>query len=281
MICRKTITSWVSETSEQSGYTAGMNQHNPPDSPFGSTLRRWRQKRRFSQMALGLSANVSARHISFLETGRAKPSREMVLQLADSLAMPKPEANRALHLAGFAPAYPTRSAKDQDLAPIHRAIAHLLDNHMPYPAIALDRVWNMQAANAAAVTLLQDAGFAAHSNLLEALIAQPPALSKIVNWDEAIGLLLSRLHTEAQDTPMLEDLVQRLSCHYAAHAKGHSLDRSKAVIPTQFDIGGQVISVFSTIASFGSVQDIVLDDLKIELMFPMDAASEAYFRAML
>ncbi len=257
-----------------------MNKQSPPDSPFGSTLRHWRQKRRFSQMALGLSANVSARHICFLETGRAKPSREMVLQLADSLTMPKPEANRALHLAGFAPAYATRSAEDQDLAPIHRAIAHLLDNHMPYPAIALDRLWNMQAANAAAITLLQDAGFAGHNNLLEALISQPPERSKIVNWDETIGLLLSRLQVEAQDTPVLDDLVQRLSRHHATHAKGHRLDRSKAVIPTKFDIDGQIISLFSTIASFGSVQDIVLDDLRIELMFPMDTASDAYFQAM-
>lgn len=231
-------------------------------------------------MALGLSANVSARHISFLETGRAKPSREMVLQLADCLTMPKPEANRALHLAGFAPAYPTRSTNDQDLAPIHRAIALLLENQMPFPAIALDGNWNIKGGNAAALHLMQDFGFEGQSNLLEAIISQPPAESKIINWEEAIGLLLSRLHTETGVTPKLDALVQRLAQHFEKHATGSGFDRSKAVIPTQFLVGGKTISVFSTIASFGSVQDMVLDDLRIELTFPMDDASEAYFRAM-
>lgn len=256
-----------------------MKQPNLPSCPYGATLRGWRQKRRYSQMALGLSANVSARHISFLETGRAKPSREMVLQLADCLTMPMSEANRALHLAGFAPAYPTRSAKDQDLAPIHRAISFLLENQMPFPAIALDGSWNIKGGNAAAMRLMQVFGYEGHSNLLEAIISQPPASSKILNWEEAIGLLLSRLHTETGASPELDARVHRLTLHYEKHSTGRGFDRSKAVIPTQFLAGGKTISVFSTIASFGSVQDIVLDDLRIELTFPMDADSDAYFRA--
>lgn len=231
-------------------------------------------------MALGLSANVSARHISFLETGRAKPSREMVLQLADCLAMPKPEANRALHLAGFAPAYPTRSANDQDLAPIHRAISLLLEKQMPFPAIALDGCWNIKGGNAAAQALMRVLGYEGQANLLEAIISQVPEDSNIINWEEAIGLLLSRLQAEVGGVPELDALVSKLTRHYEKHATGQGFDRSKAVIPTQFAVGGNTISVFSTIASFGSVQDIVLDDLRIELMFPMDDVSEAYFRAM-
>ncbi len=257
-----------------------MNTHSIPDSTYGASLRGWRRKRRYSQMALGLSANVSARHISFLETGRAKPSREMILQLADCLAMPKLEANRALHLAGFAPAYPTRSAKDQDLSPIHRAIALLLENQMPFPAIALDSDWDIKGGNAAAMHLMKVFEYEGHSNLLDAIISQPPAESKILNWEEAIGLLLSRLQAEFGTSPALDARVIRLAHHYEKHATGHGFDRSKAVIPTQFAAEGKTISMFSTIASFGSVQDIVLDDLRIELTFPMDGVSEAYFRAI-
>ena len=258
-----------------------MKQQSFPESPFGALLRDWRQKRRFSQLALGHFANVSARHVSFLETGRARPSREMVLQLADSLAMPKAEANRALHLAGFASAYPLRPHDDTDLTPVSRAITHMLESHMPYPAIALDRLWNITAANAMAQKLLQAAGFAGFGNLLQALSAQSPEESAIENWEEAIGLLLVRLQAElhtGHPEPELRALAKNLNTRFALHSTGQRLDRSKAIIPTRFLINGQTVSLFSTIAAFGSVQDMVLEDMKIELMFPVDAQSEVYFQ---
>ena len=240
----------------------------------------WRKKRRFSQLSFGLLADVSPRHISFLETGRAKPSREMVLKLAKFLDMPKTETNRALLLAGFSPAYLTRSPDDIDLAPIHQAITMLLDNHMPYPAIGLDALWNIKMYNAAAVKLLSEAGLGGHTNMIEALIDQTPTQSAIENWDEAIGLLLEHLQTELSsrgDDPQLQNLVQKLSKHYLRYGGTTHIDNTKAVIPTRLKIGAQTISVFSTIVNFSTVQDITLNDLKIELMFPMDEASKAYF----
>ncbi len=252
-------------------------------SPFGNLLRDWRQKRRFSQLSLALVADVSARHVCFLETGRAQPSREMVLQLADSLAMPKAETNHALQLAGFTPAYLQRPVDDADLAPVHQAISHLLNSHMPYPAIALDDLWNIKAANKMAVMLLESSGFGGHKNLLEALASQTPEQSKIENWEETIGLLIARLRAETLISvpgPKLQTLVDNLISHFNNHAKGKGIDRTKAVISTSFNIDGRIISVFSTIASFGSVQDVVLDNLKVELMFPADEVAEAYFREM-
>jgi transcriptional regulator with XRE-family HTH domain len=250
------------------------------NSAYGLFLREWREKRRFSQLSLGHIANVSARHVSFLETGRAKPSREMVLQLGDCLSMPMAQINHALHLAGYSPAYKERTIDDADLVPIHRAIAHLLENHMPFPAIGLDRLWNIKAGNLAAMALLNDAGFAGHTNMLEALCDQTPQQSSIENWEEAIGLLLTRLHSEmlaGGSDPKIQKLVQKLTTHFERHAKGTGFDRTQAVMPTRFRIGPKIISVFSTIASFGSVQDVILDDYKIELMFPMDEASRDYF----
>ncbi len=249
-------------------------------SSFGTLLSDWRKKRRFSQLSFGLFAEVSPRHISFLETGRAKPSRNMVLKLAHCLNMPKADTNRALLLAGFAPAYHARAADDVDLAPIQQAITMLLENHMPYPAIGLDSLWNIKMCNAAAVKFLTDANLVGHTNMIEALIAQTPEQSAIENWNEAMALLLTHLQTELSTRgfdPQLQELAQKLSAHHDRYGEKTNIDKCQAVIPTRIKIGGQTISLFSTIVNFSTVQDITLHDLKIELMFPMDEASKAYF----
>jgi len=249
-------------------------------SNFGNLLSDWRKKRRFSQLSFGLYADVSPRHVSFLETGRAKPSRDMVLKLAGCLDMPKVETNRALLLAGFSPAYLSRPAGDADLIPIQKAISIMLDNHMPYPGIAVDRLWNIKAGNLAAMKFLIDAGFTGQSNLVDALCAQTPQQSSIENWEEAIGLVLERLHSElliAGSDPELEQLMQKLEKHFSRYRTFTAVDLTQAVIPTCFKIGDQIVSVFSTIASFGTVQDVILDDLKVELMFPLDEVSTSYF----
>ncbi len=122
-------------------------------SSYGDILSEWRKKRRFSQLIFGLYADVSTRHLSFLETGRAKPSREMVLNLADCLKMPRAEINRSLLAAGFSPAYQRRANNDVDLVPVQQAIDYLLANQMPYPAIVLDRHWNLIGVNADLATV--------------------------------------------------------------------------------------------------------------------------------
>lgn len=249
--------------------------------PYGDIMRDWRKKRRFSQLSLALETDISPRHLSFLETGRARPSREMVLRLADGLRMPKPDINRALLAAGFAPIYKARASDDADLAPVHQAIAVLLENHLPYPAIALDRHWTITHANAAAVNFLGAAGFGNYANLLDALTDQTPVTSSIINWEETVDLLVERLRVELSslgDDPVLAGRLEKLDAHLARFSTGMDIDRARAIIPTRFDIDGRTLSLFSTIAQFGAIQDLALDDLKIELMFPLDDATKTYFQ---
>ncbi len=246
-------------------------------------MRDWRRKRRHSQLSLALESDISPRHLSFLESGRANPSRDMVLRLADCLKMPKAEINRTLLSAGFAPLYMARAADHSDLAPVRQAIAGLLENHLPYPAIALDRHWTITGANAAAVNFLGAAGFGGYANLLEAMTDQTPETSSIVNWEETVSLLLARARAEMTslgDDPVLAGLVGNLAAHLGRHADGVDIDRARAVIPTRFRIGQQTLSLFSTIAQFGTVQDIALDDLKVELMFPLDDVTDRYCRGL-
>lgn len=252
-------------------------------SPYGGILSEWRKRRRFSQLTFALYADVSSRHLSFLETGRASPSREMVLKLADCLKMPKAETNRALLAAGFSPAYQERTNSNVDLAPIQLAINSLLANQMPYPAIVLDRHWNLIGANDVAKNLLEAVGFAGYKNLLEALADQSKIQSSIVNWEESIGLVLERLRTEieffGEDTILIE-LEYKLATSFNKHCLNPKFNRSQAIIPTQFRIGENIISLFSSIAQFGTVQDLSLYDIKVELMFPMNDTSRDYFNSL-
>ena len=248
---------------------------------FGDILREWRKVRRFSQLTFSLYAQISSRHLSFLETGRANPSREMILKLARCLDMPKFEVNRALEAAGFVPAYFARAQSDVDLAPLHQAISMMLTNHSPYPAVVFDQLWNIVDANDVAKKFLGDADFAGSSNLIEILAAQSETQSSIVNWRQTISLLLERLRTEIREGCNglgLVELEQKLAANYHLHYRELELDRSKAVIATQFLIGGNNLSLFSTIAQFGTVQDMVLDSLRVEMMFAHDEDTRSYFR---
>lgn len=249
--------------------------------PFGEILTSWRKKRRFSQLSFGLYANVSARHLSFLETGRASPSKEMVLKLAKYLEMPKQEVNRALLGAGFSPAYLARPMDHADLDPIQFALSNLIENHMPYPAIVLDKVWNLIGANDAAKNLLQAAGFAEYKNLLEALAEQSLEHSSIINWEESIRLVLERVRAEIisqGENKTLKQLEQRLSARLYEYFPVTNINTKQAVIPTSFQIGKKIISIFSTIAQFGTIQDLTMDGIKVELMFPLDESSNEYFQ---
>ena len=138
---------------------------------FGSILRKWRKQRRYSQLQLALELEISSKHISFLETGRSKASREMILRIGTFLFLPKREINRGLFSAGYAPIYSEFSADDEELKHVFNAVDQMLENHMPYPAIVLNQNWDVIKANNAAVQLLSNLGFEKHHNLVEAVIA--------------------------------------------------------------------------------------------------------------
>jgi transcriptional regulator with XRE-family HTH domain len=247
---------------------------------FGDIIREWRGLRRFSQLQLAMRAELSARHLSFLESGRARPSRDMVLRLASALEMPKAIANQALGAAGFAAAFPSLPADAPDLAPVRAAIAMTLANHDPYPAIVLDRGWTLVGANAGATAMFARAGAAADSrlNLIRMLISVADT-GFIENWAETAALTLARIRAEiAQFGPDAE--LAGLADDLARHPRLKSADvqgLNRAVAPTIFNIEGARVAMFSTIAQFGSVQDVVASELKVEMMFPVDAAARRYF----
>ncbi len=248
------------------------------DRSFGDVLRDWRQARRLSQLDLALAAEVSARHISFPESGRAEPSRAMTLKLAAALDMPKAAANDALRAAGYAAAYPVLSPGAADLAPVRRAISMTLKAHNPFPGIAINRGWDIIEANGCAREIF--AALGAGSNMIEFLIFLGD-LDIVENWEETAFLALLRLRSEIAHLggdARLEDHAARLGAH--PRLKGADLsmiDLDQAVIPTVFRFGDKRLSVFSTIAAFGSVQEVAASEIRIELMYPADEATGAFF----
>lgn len=243
---------------------------------FSDLLRQWRHTRRFSQLDLALEANVSARHISFLETGRAQPSREMIVQLGEALRVPLSVRNQMLNAMGFSPRYERHDWDAAAMAPIRRAIDHTLDRHAPFPAIATDRLWRLTRLNAPAQRMFGMFGAAEGSSMLE-LFRDPALWGMIENWPEVAHHSMLRLRTESAaqgGVPELNEMADFL----AEHAQvGASVGPT---IPTVFLFGAQRLAMFGTIAQFGSPVDPTLEELKIELFFPSDADTQAAFEVM-
>ncbi len=249
---------------------------------FGAVLKEWRGRRRMSQLDLGLAANVSARHISFLETGRSRPSRSMVRMLCDSLEMPHGARNAVLSAAGFAPAYRRRDLEDDDMAQVRAAVEWTLQRHDPFPAMALDKHWTIVRTNRSAAFILQGAGLAEGDSLLEALTQSERLAEVLDNWTEVAEHMIVRLRTESAHLggdPVLDAAVEKLTA--ALPVKPHGNDGPlPAVVPARYRAGETILSLFSTIAQFGSAEDIALAELKIELMFPADEPSRAMLLAL-
>lgn len=245
---------------------------------FADLLRRWRGARRVSQLELALRANVSARHLSFLESGRARPSRGMVLNLAGALDVPLAERNGLLGAAGFAPAYRARTAGDDALQLPEAALAWMLDRHAPYPGLALDRHWRIVRLNAPTQRLLAAAGLGVGDSLLEAVGSDGPLRPLIANWSEVALYMARRLQTESAHyggDPVLEAYRQQI----AADVPTANNLPAAAILPIMYQLGGERFAFFSTIAHFGGAEDIALDDLRIELMFPADEPTAAALQA--
>jgi transcriptional regulator with XRE-family HTH domain len=226
---------------------------------FGGLLRNWRKSRRMSQLDLALGAEVSARHLSFLETGRATPSRGMVLHLCETLQIPRAARTQLLKVAGFAEFYPDSGLNAADMAHVRQAIDWTLTRHDPFPAIAFDRHWRIVALNRAATWLLGAVDVQQGDSLLQALV-HSEKLRESAGWGG-----------DAVLDAAADQLTQTLGPTAPAALS--------AVIPTRYRLGDTVLSLFSTIAQFGSAEDITLTELRIELMFPSDPATQAILMA--
>lgn len=245
---------------------------------FGAVLKDWRNRRRISQLELGLSANVSSRHISFLETGRSRPSRGMVLRLCDELDVPRADRNRMLTSAGLAPVYAGRTPDDTDLAPIRAALRWTMARHDPYPAIALDRHWHLSDMNRAATQVFGAVGLVPGDSMIAALAGNAALRAATENLGEVMHHAIARLRTENAHLggdPVLDSAIRALQA--TAPPAPDQNGPLPAVIPARYRFGGAVLSLFSTIAQFGTVEDLALSELRIELFYPADEATAAFF----
>jgi transcriptional regulator with XRE-family HTH domain len=254
----------------------------------GELLRGWRGRRHLSQLDLALEAGVSARHLSFVETGRAKPSRELLLQLAEHLEVPLRERNALLLSAGFAPAYGETPLGEESMRPVRQALKTILTGHEPYPSLVVDRQWELVASNEPAQTLLR-AGVAPElleppANAMRITLHPDGLAPRIANFAEWSEHLLLRLRREALLTqdPALFELERELR-GYPGVGEGPSpaVDAASMLfVPLRLRAFGDVpdLSLFSTLATFGTAMDITLEELAIEQFFPADAATADYLR---
>lgn len=249
---------------------------------FGEALRSWRGQRRMSQLDLGLTANVSARHISFLETGRARPSQSMAMQLCETLEVPHSARNAFLGAAGFAPAYRRRELNDDDMAHVRAAVDWTLTRHDPFPAFALDKHWRVVKANASASVLLSGIGLGDGDSLLDAMLDKELMSAALENWQEVLQHMTVRLRTESAHLggdAVLDKAVEQLTLMTGSGSHGVT-GTLPAVIPARYRAGTGTLSFFSTLAQFGTPEDIAVAELKIEMMFPADDATRDALLAM-
>jgi transcriptional regulator with XRE-family HTH domain len=260
---------------------------------FGQLLRSARGARRLSQLQLAVEADVSQRHLSFLESGRALPSREMVLQLARALDLPLRDRNRLLVSAGYAGIYPARGLDAADMAPVRGALELLLAHHAPYPAIVVDRAWNLFMANAVVPRVFGLAGDlgamfqrvcgSGPHNVL-ALLLHPDGLQPFIrNFEQVAVPLLARTAREAVEHPHVQRVLDEVLRYPTIPARWRSLDPLRSalpVLPTELAMGGRVLRLFSMMTTFGTPLDVTTDEVRVESFFPADAASEALLRAL-
>ncbi|CAB3798194.1 hypothetical protein LMG28688_04670 [Paraburkholderia caffeinitolerans] len=252
----------------------------------GELLREWRLRRRMSQMLLANEAEISTRHLSFVESGRSLPSREMVMHLAESLDVPLRERNALLVAAGYAPLYRERALDDPQLTAVREAVELVLRGHEPYPALAVDRHWNIVAANASLAPLVGDASpalLAAPANALRLSLHPEGVAPRIVNWHAWRAHLLTRLQRqiEASADPTLVALHDELAAYSApphAACAGDEPVQHTIAVPLRIRTALGELSFYSTTTVFGTPVDITLSELAIEAFFPADAPTAQMLR---
>jgi transcriptional regulator with XRE-family HTH domain len=230
---------------------------------------------------LSLDAAVSARHLSFLESGRAMPSREMVLTLAEALALPLSARNHLLGAAGFASAYPASPLASEAIAPFRAILSQMMGNHAPFPALLCDRHWNVLEASASAAAMLSPLleGWNGPPNVFRLTACHPRAPELIANLPEVLHESLERLALEqsvAGDDPVLADLIAVTRAAAAKHPYRAARTRSP-VLPVVFRGPAGLMSFLSVVAQCGTSEDVTVRDLRLELLFPADEATRAAF----
>lgn len=256
----------------------------PPPAPaahFGVLLREWRATRRLSQLDLALEAEISSRHLSYIETGKAQPSRDMVERLAAALGMPLRESNALLVAAGYAPKYRETALSTPEMAPLERAVELILEQQEPYPALVTNRHWDVLRINRAAARLFQVLrdGAPVHPNVLHQVFDPGDVRPLIANWEEVAGELIRHLHEEIAAAPS-DARARRLRDEVLAYPgvpegwrTRQPLAAPLPILTTAFRKGDLELRFFSSLTRFSTPLDVTLDELRIECMFPADDAT--------
>lgn len=267
--------------------------------PFPTILKHWRGQKKLSQLDLALLADVSQRHVSWLETGRSQPSRDMVLRLSEAMEIPLRDRNQILNAAGFASMFTEHTLSAPSMQPVMQALQHMLENHEPYPAIVLDRLWNIRLKNQAADILFEIAGDpqalwdAVGDNgerNIALLCVHPNGLRNYIsNWANAGPPFMQRLRSEALasgDAAVLEKFseLEAIAGDDFGEEMGNAIGNHSGethllpILPLEFKLGDFELSLFSVISTFGTPQDITTDELRIETFYPSDEQTAKFFR---
>jgi transcriptional regulator with XRE-family HTH domain len=254
---------------------------------FATMLRWWRAQRGVSQLELAGKAGVSQRHLSFLELGRARPSREMVEQIASALDVPLRQHNRLLVAAGYAPVWRHTELGAPEMIAISDALDYIMAQQEPYPAAAVDRHWNLLRANDGAVRLVEflagPLAPGAKINLADALIAPDVLRPYLVNWPDVVRYFIRSVEADAaaDGTEETANLLERLRAYPGVQAAVTApfTEPSMPVLPMHFRKGDTSLRLFTTIATLGTPQDITLQELRIESFFPVDSGTAKMLRA--
>lgn len=253
---------------------------------IGAQLKQWRQRRHLSQLELALEAEISARHLSFMETGRSSPSRDMVLRLAERLEVPLRERNVMLVSAGFAPAFPQRTIGDPAMKQARAAIDAVLKAHEPNPALAIDRYWNLVSANATVMPLLGGVApslLQGQINVLRLSLHPDGLAPQIVNLHDWRAHLLERVHRQCEATgdATLIALHDELKAYPVPPRSGPPPKvTDQVVVPFRLRVGDEVLSFISTTMVFGTPLDITLSELALETFFPADETTATKLKAL-
>ena len=255
---------------------------------FPSRLVWWRKRRGLSQLQLAMAADCSQRHVSFLELGRTRPSREMVLRLAAALDVPLRHSNELLLGAGYAPVWTETELDAQALAPIRNALDYMLTQQEPFPAVVVDRRWNVLQANRGAIALVEflvgPVAPGAALNLADALVAPDVLRPHLSNWAEIVRYFLRSVEADAaaDGTAETADLLERLMSYDGVRtimSAAVPLATEGPVLPMHFRKDGTDLRLFTTIATLGTPRDVTLQELRIESFFAMDEETRQTFQA--
>jgi len=265
-------------------------------SPFSSMMKQWRNLKKRSQLDLALDAGVSQRHVSFLESGRAKPSREMVLSLAEALELPLRERNQLLNGAGYAPVFKERGLDAVEMKSVRHALELTLAHHEPYPAIVADRNWNLQMTNPPAMAFVGILGEPEEvwqrvdpsgNNNLYRMTFHPEGLRPLIsNWDDFAKPMLLRLRKEVGADPnnevlaaLLKEITEMAGDDTVSSFSEMTLPL-EPVLPMELTVGDMTLKTFTMVSSLGTATDITAEELKVETFFPADDFTEQFFRQM-